>query len=446
MKLIALLLVIFSGITPIFAQPAGDQLLSPPANDNFASPRVLTGLSAISTLISNAEATGEIGEPNHGGVAGPLNSIWYAWTAPATVSITMQADAGSGFDPVMAVYTGTAVNALTLVASNDNAGNLFFYSRVTFLATAGTTYHIAVDGVGSATGLSGLSLFINRAENGQQFDFDGDAKSDFAVFRPGTNTWYIRRSSDGSLLAQAWGASGDLLSPGDYDGDLKTDICVFRPSNGTFYALKSSNGELLALRWGQSGDVPVQGDFDGDDQADFAVYRPSTDTFYVHKSTDGGLLAQQWGEGGTDVVAPGDYDGDGKTDFAVYRYQGPEAGHFYVLRSSDGAFVAQLWGLGPDLVVPGDYDNDGRTDFIVHRSSDNTFYGLSSAYSSTSTVMWGTSGDRLTPGDYDGDGRSDAAVWRPSGGVFYVRSSLGPPITQPWGASGDTPVALSNVH
>ncbi|MBV9958927.1 MAG: VCBS repeat-containing protein [Acidobacteria bacterium] len=447
MKLIALLLFIFSSITPILAQSRSEQLLSPPANDNFASALVLTGVAANAPLTSNAEATGEIGEPNHGGVAGPLNSMWYRWTAPVTVSITLQAGAESGYNPVMAVYTGSAVNALTLVTSNDNAGGFFLYSRVTFLAVAGTTYNIAVDGVGSATGISGLSLFINRAESSMQFDFDGDFKSDFAVFRSSTHTWYIRRSSDGSLQAQAWGAAGDLLAPGDYDGDTKTDICVFRPSTATFYALKSSDGLLLAVPWGQSGDVPVQGDFDGDDRADFAVYRGSTDTFYVRRSTDGSLLAQQWGEGSTDVVAPGDYDGDGKTDFAVYRFLGPEAGHFYVLRSSDNAFVAQLWGLGPDLVVPGDFDHDGRSDFIVHRSSDNTFYGISSGGGVTYTLTWGTSGDNLAPGDYEGDGYTDvASVWRPSTGTFYVQRSSGGTIAQPWGASGDTPVALSNVH
>ena len=46
----------------------------------------------------------------------------------------------------MGVYTGTAVNALTLVANNDDISASDLDSRVTFPATAGVTYRIAVDG------------------------------------------------------------------------------------------------------------------------------------------------------------------------------------------------------------------------------------------------------------------------------------------------------------
>jgi hypothetical protein len=46
-----------------------------------------------------------------------------------------------------------------------------------------------------------------------------------------TGTWYVIPSSDpGSPIVQQWGTGGDIPVPGDYDGDGKTDMAVFRPS------------------------------------------------------------------------------------------------------------------------------------------------------------------------------------------------------------------------
>ena len=42
--------------------------------------------------------------------------------------------------------------------------------------------------------------------------------------------------------------------PGDYDGDGKTDIAVFRPWEGTWYIMSSSTGIPTGFQWGNGAD------------------------------------------------------------------------------------------------------------------------------------------------------------------------------------------------
>jgi hypothetical protein len=118
---------------------------SGPANDNFTSATVLSGPGSGTTV----GATKEAGEPNHAGNAGG-KSIWWSWTAPAAGGTTITT-AGSTYDTLLAVYTGSALGALTTIGSNDDA-NGTTQSQVAFTAVAGTTYRIAVDGYGGASG------------------------------------------------------------------------------------------------------------------------------------------------------------------------------------------------------------------------------------------------------------------------------------------------------
>ena len=130
-----------------------------PGNDNFVNRLVLSG-GTVNVLDTNVGTNKETGEPNHepnGNVGG--HSVWWSWTAPVTgpVSVTT---VGSNFDTLLGVYTGTAVNALTLITSDDDNGGSAT-SAVSFAAVAGTPYQIAVDGFnnginGGATGNFGL--------------------------------------------------------------------------------------------------------------------------------------------------------------------------------------------------------------------------------------------------------------------------------------------------
>ena len=60
---------------------------------------------------------GETGEPLQ---SGPASSAWWQWTAPASGTVTVDTF-GSSYNTYLTVWTGSAVDALTETARNDNA-------------------------------------------------------------------------------------------------------------------------------------------------------------------------------------------------------------------------------------------------------------------------------------------------------------------------------------
>lgn len=123
-----------------------------PANDNFANRIAISG-ATVTTSGTNAAATKQTGEPNHGGNSGG-KSVWWSWTAPSTGKVQIDT-LGSNFDTLLGVYTGSSVSALTVVpggSNDDDWDNGTYTSKVQISVTAGTTYQIAVDGYNGAPG------------------------------------------------------------------------------------------------------------------------------------------------------------------------------------------------------------------------------------------------------------------------------------------------------
>jgi hypothetical protein len=357
--------------------------------------------------------------------------------------------------------SGTATFASTFGGTNPN-GDWKLYTRD----------FVTGDG-GSMAGGWTIEFSAGAVVNTQHVsDYNGDGKTDFAVVRnisgtsPGQIRWFINLNGSATTFASDWGLSTDFFVPEDYDGDQKTDIAVWRagaPTQAAFYILQSQTNTVRIVPFGQSGDDPtVVGDYDGDGKADPAVYREGASAgqqstwFFLgsNNNPSSNVTFVPWGLNG-DFPAPGDYDGDGKNDFVIQRNNGGGQARFWMFQTTAG-FDSVVYGTPTDLVVPGDYDGDGKTDLAVARAASGTyawFFRPSSTgvVSGAPAAIFGNSAtDFVVQGEYDGDGKTDFAVWRPSatGGAsaFWVNGTSSGVFAVPFGAQGDYPPANFNSH
>lgn len=239
----------------------------------------------------------------------------------------------------------------------------------------------------STTGFYGAA-FGSSTDRIVPADYDGDGKTDIAVYRDGN--WYILKSGSNTFYGVAFGSRTDIPTPADFSGDGKSEVAVYRPTAGSWYSLDIATEVFSAVQFGSREDKPVVGDYDGDGKADFAVYRPSTGSWYIQKSTSG-FFGESFGIS-TDKPVQADYDGDGITDLAVFR-----DGNWYMLKSKTSEFFGMTFGSPTDIPAPADYDGDGKIDIAVYRPSEGTWYQLKSK-EGFGSFSFGTETDIPTPG------------------------------------------------
>lgn len=103
-------------------------------------------------------------------------------------------------------------------------------------------------------------------------DYDGDGKYDYAVARTGAVgsaplDWFIMNSSTGTVTVTRFGLTSDTPFPrgptqGDYDGDARTDLAVYRQNSTAgaqsyFWVLNSLGNTVSVTPWGITGDFAV---------------------------------------------------------------------------------------------------------------------------------------------------------------------------------------------
>ena len=421
----------------------------------------------------------------------PLEVPTYTWFYLDYVRLYSENRAPSGFYDIKysvdSVGTGTVTTSIyydtnntgfdgTLITtlSNQSAGNYTYRWNTSGLPTGGSyyVYLIISNGTNSVKMYSPVHLKIGPYVAAQivrpDFDFDGDGKSDQAVFRatpgglpkknkrgkiigytPYKSGSFLINNSRTSSTSATWGNSKYSPLFADIDGDGRADRGLVVPINGilNWYFVRSSNGSTLSKIWGVTGDKIVLGDYNGNGTDEIAIYR---DGAWWILDEQGNGYVRYWGQAGTDQPVPADYDGDGKTDIAIWR---KTDGYWWILYSGYGNGFSSVgtsnsqWGLPSfgDIPVAGDYTGDGRADLAVFRPLDGTWYVKNLVNDSIISQQWGINGDvPLAEQDVNGDGTNDFTVFRPSTGTWFYNLRNGGFTSKQYGVAGDLiPIKIS---
>lgn len=76
----------------------------------------------------------------------------------------------------------------------------------------------------------------------------------------GLKVWYLLKSNGGSYnqtSAEQFGLDSDTVVTEDFDGDGKSDVAVFRPADGNWYFSLSGTNTVKIVNYGVENDTPI---------------------------------------------------------------------------------------------------------------------------------------------------------------------------------------------
>ncbi|WP_435017219.1 PQQ-dependent sugar dehydrogenase [Tundrisphaera sp. TA3] len=277
-------------------------------------------------------------------------------------------------------------------------------------------------------------------------DFDGDRRTDLAVYLTNAGAFgYLASGSGMGVLTQFGLAGGGQTIPavGDYDGDGRSDVAAYLPGRALYAYRPSSGGGDVVISFGAAGvggSIPVPGDYFGTGRDEVAVYLPAFGAFAIRPVTGTGDVIIPFGLAGAGRTLPavGDYDGDGKDDIAAYL---PSLGLMAIRPSGGGGdLLVQFGAAGLNAVpIPGDYDGDGRTDLALYFPDSALFAYRPSGGGPDAITRFGSGGENTipVPGDYSGSGRTEIAFFHaPSANFAFRPAGGGPDVIVPFGSAG----------
>jgi hypothetical protein len=300
-----------------------------------------------------------------------------------------------------------------------------------------------------------------------QGDFDGDGRTDMAVFRSGAGgrMWLYKLPSDGNEYqnppaswtteTSPWQLNTARVVSGDVDGDGKDDIVVQNAGTGDNWqaqVYRAADDFAVPVSWlaatagnTWSRSAPLLVDIDKDGKTDLLsvrnltgcrtavdLYR-STGTAFAAATTiyDSGADGFCWDKSRFTVADP---DGNGRDDVVALTENTPTDGTVVVFKSDGVAVVKSDWRrvtgleLAKTTLVSGDYDGDHFEDIgLLYAAADGdrevyTLHSTGTAFDDK-VKTWSGEVGAVTGPKFDIEHRQYELVNKNSGKCLNVKSS-----------------------